>query len=137
LLYADDDIDDQEMIRDMMYEINPIVEVVCLNNGAKVIEFLDGLSDTDSYPCLIVLDLNMPGLGGLATLQKLKGHQTYSAIPVVMYTTSNNVQEREYARVLGVEEFITKPVETKALEDVIHKFASLCHTPDQTFPEAG
>ena len=137
LLYADDDADDQDIIRELMSQIDPDLDVVCVENGSKAIEFLENLSEGANYPCLIVLDLNMPQLNGLDTLQSLKEHHAYSDIPVVMYTTSDDNREKDQARASGAKDFITKPIRASALRAVTERFVSLCEMTVPCFREAG
>lgn len=47
------------------------------------------------YPCLIVLDLNMPKMSGTQTLSKIKCEENFKHIPVIIYSTSINPVEKE------------------------------------------
>jgi DNA-binding response OmpR family regulator len=61
-------------------------------------------------PHLIILDVMMPGLGGLATLRELKGQPATAAIPVIVITSMQayHVCSKE-ARMMGASAFLTKP----------------------------
>jgi CheY-like chemotaxis protein len=60
-------------------------------------------------PSLIVLDLNMPILNGMETLLRLKAHNIYKDIPVIMFTTSVHEVEKEKCLAIGAADFIKKP----------------------------
>lgn len=62
-------------------------------------------------PDLIVLDLNMPRMGGLEVLKRLKRDEMLAAVPVVILTSSEARQERDDALRLGAERFLQKPVD--------------------------
>jgi two-component system chemotaxis response regulator CheY len=57
----------------------------------------------------IVLDINMPRMNGLEFLQKIKSHEEYAAIPVVILTTEGQDEDREKAIALGASRYIIKP----------------------------
>ena len=61
-------------------------------------------------PSLIVLDLNMPILNGMETLSRLKSHNVYKNIPVIMFTTSIHEVEKARCLEIGAADFIKKPV---------------------------
>lgn len=127
LLYADDDIDDQEIMCEMIASIDSSMEVVVLDDGRGVLEFLHSLPEKAVYPCLIILDVNMPRLDGLQTLQKLKADPELKKIPAVMFSTSDQPKDRQLSLSLGAEDFITKPVRSDDLARVTHQFSDYCH----------
>ncbi|MFA5779213.1 MAG: response regulator [Elusimicrobiota bacterium] len=67
----------------------------------KVMEFL---------PDLILLDIRMPDLDGFQVLQKLKEKEETAKIPVVMFTTCSQKEDKEKAYLLGAIDYLTKPV---------------------------
>lgn len=78
------------------------------------VEALNALTDgegTVSTPDLIVLDLNMPRMGGLELLGNLKRTASFRSIPVVILTSSLQPEEKEQARKLGANRFVRKPVD--------------------------
>ena len=62
-------------------------------------------------PAVILLDLRLPRVTGLEVLETLKRHSRYSAIPVVVLTTSGEDADIQRAYALGVNSYIVKPVE--------------------------
>lgn len=69
ILLAEDDEDDQELIRIAFSKVSGEYQFKIVNNGQ---ELLASLSEQDNLPCLIILDLNMPVLNGIQTLMALK-----------------------------------------------------------------
>lgn len=70
---------------------------------------------TTSLPDLILLDLGMPGLGGLATLRRLKGDARLAAVPTIIVTGMADRSSRIAALEEGAEDYLTKPVDSKEL----------------------
>jgi CheY-like chemotaxis protein len=107
ILLIEDDEDDRDFFMDTLKELYPAVNCIAEENGHTA---LNRLSTLSSLPDIIILDLNMPVMGGREFLRLVKTDIVYSAyknIPVVILTTSSNDQERCYA--LGADLYITKP----------------------------
>ena len=68
-------------------------------------------------PELALLDINMPEMNGLEVLRQIKNISPQTK--VIMITVSDDADTREKARVLGADEFISKPFTTDYLEDVV------------------
>ena len=127
-IYADDDSDDRHAIMDMISKIDPTLEVVPVQNGVEVIEYLQTLEKNDILPCFILLDLNMPVMNGFKTLEFLKSKNSFNSIPVIVFTTSNNPRDASQVKSLGAERFITKPFSFEAIKQITRQFADFCHT---------
>ena len=72
-------------------------------------------------PDLILLDINMPGVDGYETIQKLKDDESYADIPVVFLTASNDNDSVVKGLKLGAVDYIIKPFETTSLIECIEK----------------
>lgn len=123
ILYAEDDLDDLDMVK-LAFETKEDIEIVHANDGNEALAYLAGLDD-GQLPCLIILDINMPGMDGRQTLIQLKQHETYKNIPVVMFTTSNSPTDIEFARKYGAD-FVTKPLRFDEIENLVTVFADRC-----------
>lgn len=128
ILWADDDLDDIAIMRDVMFGIDNNHDIKEVDNGRKVLDYLDHAKHTDNYPCLIVLDMNMPILSGRDTLIIIKNNPDFKDIPVVVFTTSNSNLDRMFCERYGVE-MITKPVTYSSLKDTIQQLLSFCNSP--------
>ena len=82
-------------------------------------EALDALSDGQAAPDLIILDLMMPELDGLATLQELKQRENLKSIPVVLMTAKVQSQQMEEYKELGAVGIIIKPFDPLRLPEEI------------------
>lgn len=81
-------------------------EIHVANNGRDALRLAGG----DVRPGIILLDLYMPGMGGLAVLGVLKSNPATSMVPVVILTGSDNVRDMEQAHRLGARAFVQKPI---------------------------
>src|SRR5258706_9210858 len=113
ILLIDDDADDQFIFIDALNEIATGIECVTVNNG---LEALDYLKTIVQNPSLIFLDLNMPIMNGFECLQRIKKENRFKAIPVIIFTTSNNPVDEKHTKELGAEIFFTKTPNFKLLK---------------------
>ena len=61
-----------------------------------VLDYLQQAKQTGIFPCLIVLDLNMPKLNGKETLARLKQDPTFKHIPTVVFTTFSSLPNKQF-----------------------------------------
>ena len=108
VLLAEDDEDDQELITLAFNKATSTHKLHIANNGQEVLEYLSNLS-LQHLPCLIVLDLNMPVLDGLQTLEALKKMDRYQDIPKVIFTTSDSSDDRAKCLAIGANAYVVKP----------------------------
>lgn len=108
ILIVDDDADDREIIRDAFMSGDGEQEYVFLENGEKLLHYLEQALEADP-PSLIMLDLNMPGKDGRDTLREIKADKRFHHIPTIVFTTSSSVRDKQMMYDLGANCFITKP----------------------------
>lgn len=125
ILYAEDDLDDLFMVREA-FEQHDHIEVVHAANGWEALHILKGMETNQGLPCLVILDINMPVMDGKETLVKIRSEQTYKAIPVVLFSTSNSLIDKAFAQQWGVE-LITKPLNFDDLETIAREFVDRCN----------
>lgn len=78
-------------------------------------------------PTVVLLDVKMPGMDGLATLRQLKALRP--AVTVIMVTAFEEEDAMEEALALGADDYILKPVNTEYLETILLSKILLGHTP--------
>jgi len=113
LLVEDDKVDIMNVQR--AFKKNNILNPLFIaSNGLEALEMLRGRdgrpSVIPSYRRLILLDLNMPKMGGIEFLQQLRTDPILQSIPVVILTTSDQDCDRTDAYKLNVAGYILKPV---------------------------
>lgn len=106
VVIVDDDVDDQFLIRNVFQQANPRIRVIALSDGDEIMPYLD---TCPGLPELVLLDLNMARQNGMQTLVRLREDNRFERLPIVIYSTSSNPQERAKALASGASDFITKP----------------------------
>ncbi len=122
VLIVDDDADDREIIRDAFQANYKDSDYVFIENGEKLMEYLDNCGE---LPSLIMLDLNMPGKDGREALRDIKSHSDFRQIPIVVFTTSSSHKDRQTSYDLGANCFITKPDTFNKLVDLTQSIGKL------------
>jgi CheY-like chemotaxis protein len=127
ILIAEDDIDDQEMIHDMIKTIDPVCKLEFIGSGGKVLAYLESLEDGD-LPNLILLDFNLPEFTGIEILQQMGDIKRYSPIPKILWSTSKySVLKNECLR-FGAEDFLVKPCSLQELDKLMRHVISFAKT---------
>ena len=73
-------------------------------------------------PAIILMDLQLPGIDGLTLTRQLKADVRYKHIPIVAVTSYAMKGDEERARAAGCDGYVTKPIDTRSLADVIRGF---------------
>jgi CheY-like chemotaxis protein len=113
----DDDMDDVELFRDALEEVDPTVSLQYANDGHEAVRSLTERGDT--LPDLIFLDISMPVFSGLQCLASFKRDEQLRNLPVIMYSTSSQEREIHQARELGALAFVTKPNDFRLLKRIL------------------
>src|SRR5688572_12882987 len=121
VLIVDDDEDDRDLFCTAVHEIDQSIDCAMSRNGEEALQALR--KKTLPEPHLIFFDLNMPRVNGIQCLQELKKDKTLQHIPVVIYTTSKLIEDKQITQRLGAVDFITKP----------SSFTDLCRLVRETF----
>ena len=94
--------------------LNP---VQVARNGEEALAYIRRWEAGEPTPVCILLDLNLPKVNGLEVLRQIKSHPQFSAIPVIVLTTSSEDRDIRQAYELGCNSYIVKPVDfTKFVE---------------------
>lgn len=125
VLYADDDADDIRFVEDSFSETTNNIELVTAYNGVDLIKYLERLKPLDPNPCLIILDVNMPLMNGKETLLKIRDMERFNSIPVVLFTTSSNEFDKNFAKKYNAG-FLTKPLDNSQMKNITDQFIEHC-----------
>jgi CheY-like chemotaxis protein len=125
ILYIDDDPDDREILSSAVKEMNCDVNVIEVENGIKALDYLNRVKKSGHLPCLILLDLNMPMLDGKETLVRIRQDNSFEKVPVIVYTSSNNPNDKIFFDKQGVL-LITKPPNILFLRKIVERLLNYC-----------
>jgi CheY-like chemotaxis protein len=115
---ADDDEDDRLLMKIAFDRYCPEAKIEFAVDG---LDLMAALSESRARPCLIILDLNMPRLNGLESLQILRANLVYIHTPIIVFSTSDNEHDKSKAHAKGANEYIVKPINMDALADLVNK----------------
>lgn len=134
LLVEDDEVDVMNVKRAFRRNniINPLYVA---SNGLEALKMLRGNGSSPEIPQqrrIILLDLNMPRMGGLEFLHELRADYSLKPIPVVILTTSDEDKDRIEAYNLNVAGYLLKPVKFSEFAEAmatLNKYWTLCEIP--------
>ncbi len=107
VLLVDDDADDRKLFSEAMKEVDANSICIGISNGEEALLYLRNKSNP--IPDFIFLDLRMPGLSGQKCLEEIKKEDRLAAVPVIVYTTSRDVDESIALKKMGAAHFMSKP----------------------------
>lgn len=113
IVLVEDNPDDEALTLRAFKKNNIRNEVVVLRDGAEALTFLlPGDGDGDGRPCpaLVLLDLNLPKVGGLDVLRKMRADERTRLIPVVVLTSSKLDEDILDSYRNGANAYVRKPV---------------------------
>jgi DNA-binding response OmpR family regulator len=114
------------LIADDEHNIRHILDFSLHSEGFDVVAATNG---EDAYtlavsekPDLIILDVMMPGQGGIETCRQIKANEEIAGIPVVLLTARASRQDREEGIAAGADDYITKPFSPQKVINVVQNF---------------
>jgi len=126
LLVVEDSESDVELLREALADSEPRVEMDIVRHGEDALAFLrrEGQFTGAAAPDLVVLDLNLPRMGGFEVLRALRADvdPRLRRLPVVVFTTSGATSDVETAYDLHASSFVTKPTAFEHYLDTVRAF---------------
>jgi two-component system chemotaxis response regulator CheY len=120
ILVVDDELDVKDLFEQRFRKevAQRLIEFAFANSGEQALRYL---SDVTHEAVLILSDINMPGMSGLELLKLIKGDPGFIPAPVVMMITAyGDPESRRSAMELGADDFLTKPIDFKALKEKLN-----------------
>jgi CheY-like chemotaxis protein/DNA-binding XRE family transcriptional regulator len=123
ILYIEDNPDDIELTLRALKGANIPNRIHVVRDGVVALDFLFCTGEYNNrqrsnQPEMVLLDLNLPKIGGVEVLRRLKSNPNTRDIPVVILTVSRRHPDIVVCKQLGAEAYITKPVDLQSLGDV-------------------
>jgi CheY-like chemotaxis protein len=124
ILLVEDDPGDQKLIKTSLKDQRIANDLYIVDSAEEALDFLHhrgSYSHRTPRPDLILLDLNMPGMGGKEFLKEVKNHDYLKVIPVNVLTTSDSDRDILDSYKLHANGYLKKPVDLPELKEVIKK----------------
>lgn len=124
ILLVEDTAADAELTIRALKKRNLANHLVWVKDGAEALDFLFASGDyaerdIQNCPKVVLLDLRLPKISGIEVLRRIKGDPRTHAIPVVVLTSSREDIDLEECYALGVNSYISKPVEFDEFTKVV------------------
>jgi twitching motility two-component system response regulator PilG len=113
------------MVIDDSKTIRRTAETLLKREGCDVVTASDGFEAlakiADQNPQIIFVDVMMPRLDGYQTCALIKNNQSFRSTPVIMLSSKDGVFDKARGRIVGSEQYLTKPFTREELLDAIRK----------------
>jgi two-component system response regulator len=124
ILLVEDNEDDVLLTRRAFQKNNVKNELVIVQDGREALDWLFGEGehagrDVTVQPEVILLDVNMPRVGGLEVLERVRKDPRTALVPVVMLTSSKQEEDMVRSYELGANSYVRKPVEFDAFTEAV------------------
>ena len=124
ILLVEDDLADQKLIKISLRNEKIANDLYTVQTGEEGLDFLrrrGNYNDGNTQPDLILLDLNMPGMGGKEFLRQIKADEKLKQIPVVILTTSEAEKDIIDSYKLQASGYVHKPVTLGEFKEAMKK----------------
>lgn len=123
ILLAEDNNKDIELTLEALSESNLANEVMVVNDGVQVMEYLRREGPYKDIPpgnpAVLLLDIKMPRMDGHEVLQAIRSDPVLKMLPVVILTSSREEKDLFRSYKLGVNAYVVKPVDFPQFIDAI------------------
>ena len=117
ILWAEDSLDDQKLIAEALRQLPFPPQAEFVSDGVELLERLRG-----EKPGLVVLDLGMPRMGGLETLERMR--QEHAKVPVVVFTSHDGPGEARQCMSRGARDVIQKPTDFYSFRSAVQRIVA-------------
>ncbi len=116
------------MVIDDSKTIRRTAETLLVREGCEVVTATDGFEAlskiADHNPQIIFVDIMMPRLDGYQTCALVKNNQTFKSVPVIMLSSKDGLFDKARGRIVGAEQYLTKPFTREELLGAIRKYVN-------------
>lgn len=126
ILLVEDNSSDEELALRALRKSNVVREVVVVRDGAEALDYLFSRGshagrDTTRLPRVVLLDLNLPKIGGIDVLRAIRADERTNLLPVVILTSSSEQRDVMSGYASGANSYIVKPVDFTQFADTVRQ----------------
>ncbi len=122
------------MVVDDSNTIRRTAETILTKAGCDVVTAIDGFDSlakiVDVVPDVIFVDIMMPRLDGYQTCALIKNNNEFKQTPVIMLSSKDGLFDKAKGRIVGADEYLTKPFSKNELFEVLERIVSTKATED-------
>lgn len=119
VLIVDDNEDHRFLTQRAIRALGIDAEVFAAGSGDEGLKRVE-----NDAPNLVLLDIKMPGTDGFEVLRRIRERDASRSLPVVMFSSSENVADQQRAEALGASGFVTKPLDAKSFTNIVRETVS-------------
>lgn len=128
VLYVEDEEDDVFFMRNAFSKLGVQDRFYAVQDGGRAILYLAGqepYTDRERHPLpsFVLLDLNLPVRSGFEVLEWLRSQPQFKSLPVVIFSSSGRLEDRQRAEQLGATEYLLKPTSGSQFLDMARQLA--------------
>jgi twitching motility two-component system response regulator PilG len=116
------------MVIDDSRTIRRTAETLLVREGCEVVTATDGFEAlskiADHNPQIVFVDIMMPRLDGYQTCALIKNNQTFKNVPVIMLSSKDGLFDKARGRIVGSEQYLTKPFTREELLGAIRTYVN-------------
>jgi CheY-like chemotaxis protein len=121
VLIVEDDLETREMLASLLATEG--FHTVAAEDGLEALHLLRTVRRrAPDVPCLVLLDLRMPRLGGGEFRRAQLGDPTVASVPVAVMSGATDAEQR--AQALGAVATVTKPIDVELLLDIVRRYCA-------------
>lgn len=140
ILLVEDSAADEELTLRALRKANIVNHVVVARDGAEALDYLfmrgAHADRAPGLPQVVLLDLNLPKLGGLDVLRAIRADERTALLPVVILTSSDEEADLLHSYAHGANSYIVKPVDFPRFSEAVQQLGLywlvLNHAPPPT-----
>jgi two-component system, response regulator len=126
ILLVEDNASDEELTLRALKKSRIVNKVVVARDGAEALDYVFAQGayagrDVAEFPQVVLLDLNLPKLGGLDVLRRIRADERAKRLPVVILTSSKEANDLAGGYEEGANSYIVKPVDFTQFSDAVRQ----------------
>jgi two-component system response regulator len=142
ILLVEDNPNDEALTLRALKKHNILNEVVVARDGAEALDYLfaqgaHSSRDPTDLPEVVLLDLNLPKVGGLEVLRRIRAEEATKLLPVVILTSSNEDRDLIEGYTSGANSYVVKPVDFTQFSDAVRQLGLYWLVLNQKAPSRG
>jgi CheY-like chemotaxis protein len=132
IILAEDDDDDFELFASAAREVLPVVVIHRAENGIVLIQVLE-----EKIPDMLFMDVLLPGKSGLQCLREIRANKKFDHLPVIIYSSINELRHIEFCYRYGSNFYVHKPNSFSDLKEILQKIFSIDWKKMNYYPDKG
>ena len=114
LLLVEDNDDDRFLALRILKRLPFALQIEIAKNGDEALQRL--LAKNSTPPAIVLLDLQLPKIGGISLLARVRARFSPSDLPVIILSSSDNPGDYKLCQELGISGYLAKPLDQAALQ---------------------